>query len=241
MRAPRRLLIAGLAVLVAAPGWAGTSPPDPDAPPAQNRAPRPPRDREAGYLDRFIRQLADGDEPEYQRLRTLHEKDPAEFRRLLAERRDRLRADRAIHALSEFPAIRDAIRSLPPEQSAAFRTRLTALLGDPPPPPGADRNDGRPRGDGDGNRRDSSARELARQYRDAADADKAAVLTELRRQLETQFEKGEEDRARMIEAVEQRLHGLRKVLDERAKNREEIINCRIEELLEDREDGRSGR
>lgn len=229
MIVPRYLIAAALAACIAAPARAGDlRPPDRDPPP-QHRTPRD--GREAGFLDRFIRQLADGDDAEYQRLREMHEQDPAKFRRMLADRRDQLRTDHAIRELSEFPAVREAIGSMPPNQLKDFRERLTQLLADAHPPPSDPGRSGwKPRGDSDRDG-DSGIRTLTRKYHEVSEAERAAVLAELSRQLDVQFKEGEEDRARMIEAIEKRLDGLRRMLDERARNREEIIKCRLDELL----------
>lgn len=225
--------LVGLACVLAAAANAGAPPDRSREPSSADRERWKARGEE--FLDRFIRHLADGDEAEYQRLQTLHREDPDQFRKELEERRDQARCDQLRGGLHDFPTVLQAIEALPENEQSAFTKRVGELLAGPrrTGPEGANRGGWPPRKDGSNRQDDRELQDLVTRFRQASDADKVLVLKDLRAQLETQFERGEEDRRRMIESVEKRLEELRRMMAERSENRSDIIEDRLREVLAD--------
>jgi hypothetical protein len=74
---------------------------------------------------------------------------------------------------------------------------------------------------------------LAAKYQSAAKTDQQKIRNELKQKLGELFEKKEEDRKQEVENLEQELSELKKSLEVRIKNKNEIINRRMEELLDE--------
>lgn len=72
---------------------------------------------------------------------------------------------------------------------------------------------------------------LAAKYQSAAKAKQQKIRNDLKQQLSILFEKKEEDRKQEVEKLAQELDELKKSLEIRMKNKSDIINRRIEELL----------
>ncbi len=74
---------------------------------------------------------------------------------------------------------------------------------------------------------------LATEYKSAAKTEQQKIKNELKQKLGELFEKKEEDRKQEVEKLEQELSELKKSLEVRMKNKSEIINRRMEELLDE--------
>lgn len=72
---------------------------------------------------------------------------------------------------------------------------------------------------------------LAAKYQSATKAEQQKIRNDLKQQLSILFEKKEEDRKQEVEKLAQELDELKKSLEIRMKNKSDIINRRIEELL----------
>ncbi len=74
---------------------------------------------------------------------------------------------------------------------------------------------------------------LASEYKNAAEDEKPQILNELRSILDELFDLRELDRRDQIAKMEQRLEELRQTLQERAENKQQIIDHRINMLTQD--------
>jgi hypothetical protein len=74
---------------------------------------------------------------------------------------------------------------------------------------------------------------LATQYKSAAKSEKERIKTELKQKLNDLFVQKEEDRKQEVQKLEQELKELKESLDVRLKNKNEIINRRMQELLDE--------
>ena len=72
---------------------------------------------------------------------------------------------------------------------------------------------------------------LAAKYQSAAKAEQQKIRNDLKQKLSVLFEKKEEDRKQEVEKLAQELDELKKSLEIRMKNKSDIINRRMEELL----------
>jgi hypothetical protein len=79
------------------------------------------------------------------------------------------------------------------------------------------------------------AEAIAAKYINARDAERKKLRHDLRAELNTLFEEKEQRRKDEVEELEKQLQELKKSLSIRLKNKEEIINRRIQELLDEDE------
>ncbi|MBN1542404.1 hypothetical protein JW992_09685 [candidate division KSB1 bacterium] len=80
---------------------------------------------------------------------------------------------------------------------------------------------------------ESTARQLGRQIREAQPPQAAELKNELQEVLGTLFDLRENERQHEVEKLEQRLESLKERLAERQKNRDEIIQKRLEQMSTD--------
>lgn len=221
MKAALSSLTCLVLALLAAP-HAGAQPPDPlpmatppGPPPAgvfgDERPLRPP-------IERFFAILKQTDPEEYERLRALREKDPVAFRaeiaqRLIQERERRApRGDRNGEREGRRPA-RGALEPGP------YTPPMGAFDAWASPNPEADQLE-------------LKSRELARALKEATSPeDQARLRAELKSTLLRAFELREQMRRERLAQMEDRVIRIKKLLDERAAQRDAIIQRRMDELI----------
>jgi len=226
--------------------------PPPEGPPPEG----PPHHggREFSPLDHWMRRLQTRDPEEFERLRTLHEENPEAFMRELRERIERLQQKHILSELKAYPELYNAITNMPEDERREVLQKITHHPGQGPRGPEDMNNRGQPMGHssrGDKNQYGAMSRKgknsnpeiraLSRETREMANAyqqaetqeEKEAIHDDLRAKLDDLFELREAERKTQIQRVQKEVEKLQKILDRRRKNKESIIEKRLQELTAD--------
>jgi hypothetical protein len=208
----------------------------------EDLAPPPPGPGMRGHkplkemVEQWLEQLRKRDPAEYERLTQLRQDDPEAFREELEQR---LQRERARKFLERYPALKDAIDSMPEKDQQAVLRRLGAM----PPGPGGPGTDGRRPGPGRGpgpgdgpprpeiEKLQQEVGALARAYREASSEDaRQGVRGELKTKLSALFDLREAQRREELARFESHAADVKKKLEKRAANKETIIEKRLQEL-----------
>lgn len=222
------LLGGGLAVAVAQEEPDMGPPPHPPPPHEMDGMEPGHRPRPDRPLERFMHQLQDRHPEEFERLRHMRETNPREFRSHLRNRRNQLRKMQIVEFLGEQPRFREAVEQMSPEEREQVANRFAEAFrqdrGPRPPKPDFVNNEI--------GRFEAGLHDLAREYQAAGDDEKPEIKQRIRSQLEIVFDLQEEQRRRHVEEAEKRLHRLQTMLNQRAENRDEVIDRKVLELTD---------
>lgn len=188
---------------------------DDDTEPSAERS-RDRRGRRSYAVDRFMESLRESNSEEYERLRSLREEDRTEFRtelrRILSERRERMIAAGEIPPWPESPAHRMQIGS--PESVNSRRKfqepnpEIADLVGE--------------------------LRILVDEYRSESQPKRRSEIKEkMRDQLESIFKIRESERRAMIEQMESKLDHMRRIMNQRQDDKEQILKKQLQGILDE--------
>jgi hypothetical protein len=181
--------------------------PPPDAPPPFHRLMEneAPPGHPASPLQQWMKQLAESDPEEFQRLQTLRMQDPQEFRRIA---REKIKEHGLRKLQTERPAIYDAIIHLPEEDRQWLADRLLRPNVGPPPGRRGPEDDGPRRDDGPG-----LDRSLIRAYKQAkTEDDKIAARDQIRENLSALYDQQLAQRREQLSEAEEKIASIRKAL-----------------------------
>jgi hypothetical protein len=203
-------------------------PPDEEAPPPGEPALEPGDDhgpdRSGAMVERWLERLRAKNPQEFERMQKLRQEDPEAFSRAL---HSRLREERAMAGLREFPKLQEFIRSLPPSERQQILHKMAGQEG-PGGPHGFP-----PKMNPQIRDLERETMALSKKYRDSTDgAEKETIRAELKTKLGVLFDLREKDRQAHVERIEKDLANLRQGLTDRQSRREEIIERRLAELTD---------
>ncbi len=206
----------------------GMIPPDEEAPPPGEPVLEPGNDqgpdRSGAMVERWLERLRAKNPQEFERLQKLREEDPEAFSRAL---HSRLREERAMASLREFPKLQEFIRSLPPSERQQIFRKMAGQEG-----PGGPRGFP-PKMNPQIRDLERETMALSKKYRDSTDdAEKETVRAELKTKLGVLFDLRETERRAHVERIEKDLANLKQGLADRQARREEIIERRLAELTD---------
>ena len=213
--------IALLLALTAAVTVSAQPPPD-DAPPFRHHQENGPLSiRPASPLQQWMKQLAESEPEEFERLQNLRMQDPQEFRRVT---REKLLEHGLKKLNAERPAVHEALMNLPEEDRQWVADRL--LRPNIGPPPGRDERDNK------GPRREGGPpgidRTLIRAYKQAeTDEEKSAARDRIRENLAALYDRQLAERREQLTEAEEKLAAIRNAIERGEAGKDAFIEEKL--------------
>lgn len=228
-------LVAWLAFPAGAPAQDAAEPPPEDLfegepPPGEplfdgppHGAPRRGPDGEPP-LERWMENVRKDRPEEFERLQRLRNDDPRAFRQELHQR---VRQEKVMARLRDYPRLHEALAELPPDQREdAVKKLLAAHM-----PKGMSQR--MQRMNPESRRLEAETMGMSKAYRACGDdAEKERIRTDLRLKLTELFDLREAERRAQVARMEEDLGKIRGSLEQRERHRDEIIDRRLQELTD---------
>lgn len=194
---------------------------------------RPPMEGE--YVQRWLESLKQRSPEEYERAQKMMKENPEEFRKHLHQKLQDMKSrggGQPGGSLRERPRLMEALKQLPQEDREWALQRLQ---------PHFPQHGGRPEGfpefrhpnPPELQQAEERVRDFVRKCRDGkTDDERKAAKQELREHLGSIFDQREKLRGESLKMMEEKFGKLRQQMEERQRDREKLVDARLEEVLQ---------
>ncbi|MEM7391361.1 MAG: hypothetical protein AAF492_03355 [Verrucomicrobiota bacterium] len=175
------------------------------------------------YLEKWMKQIQANDPDFFQKMQAMREKDPREFYKAL---RERLTKHRFEHLMKHDPELKEAVDQIPPKA----RKKIMSMLSKSGGPPFM----GPPRGSPEKGsaEQEERSKQLARDYREAStDEDRQRLRDALKQEIVAVYDARREERLKALRRMEEEISRIKASIEDRDQHRDDIIQQRLEQLL----------